>query len=153
MGYTRLNAPIERTFGLDWGPNTVLTIPAGAGTYIINSLGVINWEPYTLRYAYIDLAVGGIHDTSGATNHLSLMGSRIEYSIAGGGWVTSTVAVPSMYCPANGWIYPGRYYSKYDASSWLVQDQQIDLRITTDGAVANNLELWGIYPILRMYLE
>jgi hypothetical protein len=154
MGYTRLNAPIERTFGVDWGPNTVLTVTTGHAHYTLNSLGKIYWEPYNLRYAYIDLAVGGIHDTSGNENHLSLMNSEIRYSLD---WAmtyhNSGVYIPSMYCPANGWIYPGRYYSKYDVSSWIVQDTQIDLEFITDGAEHNNLELWGIYPILRMYLE
>lgn len=154
MGYTRLNAPIERTFGSDWGPNTVRVISTGHAHYTINSLGVINWEPYTLKYAYIDIAVGGIHDTSGLTNHLSLMNTELRYSDDWAmTWHDTGVHVPSMYCPANGWIYPGRYYSKYDVSSWLTQDHQIDLELVTDGASNDFLELWGIYPILRMYLE
>jgi len=153
MGYSLDKTPVPKEYGIAWGPNTVLTIPAGVGTYVINSLGVLSWNPYKLRYAFIDLVVGGIHDTSGATNHLSLMNTQLEYSINGGAWTASGCYVPTMYCPANGWIYGNRFYSKYDISSWLVQGLQIDLRLATDGAVANNLEIWGIYPVLRMYLE
>jgi hypothetical protein len=154
MGYSRSIAPIVTEWGNPWGPNTVLAIAAGANTYIINSLGKLYWSPYKLAYAYIDLGIGGIHDTSGATNHLSLLNSIIEYSTDGGAnWHDSGATVPTCYCPANGWIYPQRFFNKYDIKSWLVQDTQIDLRISTDGALANNLELWGVYPILRVYLE
>lgn len=154
MGYSATLAPVQKEWGSAWGPTTVALVAAGAGTYVIPSIGVLSWKPFTLKYAYIDLGIGGIHDTSGATNHLSLMNSKVEYSIDGAvSWHDSGTYIPTCYCPANGWIYPQRFYSKYDVSSWLVQDTQIDLRLTTDGAVANNLELWGVYPILRMYLQ
>jgi len=106
------------------------------------------------KEAYVDLYIQQLKDTSGALNYLDGAGN-MQIELPTSSWTTCNISRgDSLQCPANS-IESGIFINAghIDVSNEILPNTTYNVKLDDWTSNGDDLELYAVYPKMRLFLE